>query len=126
MNVDVHSYFFTTSFLYAIVTYLILGAIGGFAKEMYGLVIGKSDKLNWGKVMISSLTASMVLVAFENLILEKLGPQWLFLTSIIVGMVGVELFGRLSTINGIFRLLSEARKLRDAQEAKEREGPNDG
>ena len=87
-------------------TFFALGAIGGLAKEMYGIVTEKSTKISFAKIFISSLTACFIMTAIEDW-LTQYSAGLLLALSFVVGILGMELFSKMTSINKLLSFMTK-------------------
>lgn len=94
-----------------VITYFVLAFAGSTAKDMYDGYTGKKEKtgrfnISIGKIMVSALLSSFIMYAISPWI-----PfNWTPLVNFLLGIVGWELFERVSTIHGLMITAKDASK----------------
>ena len=104
----------TFDLLVGVLLYFFLGCIGGIAKYLYTATIsgGAEHKMPISSTVVCALVTAFGMPVVERYFGERIGVELLMLIAFLMGVVGLELFGRLSTISGIFATLREARRIR--------------
>ncbi len=90
--------------------------IGSFTKVYLKLLQFKGGekhkfKLNLMEVLLSTFTATVIVFAFSDYILVHVSIRGLVMVAFIFGLLGFELLVRVSSINGIFKFLSDILEL---------------
>lgn len=82
---------------------IILSFVGSLAKDYISLF--KYDaKINYIRILLSTITASIVTFFLESYITETFGFRGLVIASFMVGLIGFELLEHMSSLNGIIGL----------------------
>jgi len=87
--------------------------IGSFGKEYLAIMQGKARKISIPKMIIASLTSTILLFGFSDVLLSKISFKILMVLAFVTGLVGFQLFEQLSTLEGIKKLANDFKEFRD-------------
>ena len=101
----------TIQFVLNIILQLLIiffpAVIGSYAKDYLDIIHGKIKKIKIGKIIVSSITSTVIVFGFWDVIMEIFGFRALLLASFLSGVVGFQILEKISTIEGIFKILED-------------------
>jgi nitrate/TMAO reductase-like tetraheme cytochrome c subunit len=87
--------------------------MGAFAKDLFGALNHKKIKISLLKIFLGALTASFFSLGLSDLILKYFNLNVLILIQFILGVLGFELFKRISTFKNLLEFLKIIKEMKD-------------
>lgn len=91
---------------------IICSFIGSGIQDIYA-AYSCGRKISFIRVLLSTVTASVILIGFEPYIVDKIALRGLFGISVLLGFLGFEILQKISNIDGLIDLLRKALELID-------------
>lgn len=85
---------------------LLLAFVGSVAKDYIAAFNGE-HKLSIVRILLSTVTACLLIMVFSNFLIDKLGIKGLVGVSFFAGLIGFELLQDISSINGLLKLVNK-------------------
>jgi len=87
--------------------------LGAYAKELYHITKKEYKRINIQRIIISGVVPAFGLSAFFDKILSKVSYGTLIFLCVVGGMVGMQLFEEMSTLEGIRQLMRDINDFKD-------------
>ena len=85
---------------------LLLAFVGSVAKDYIAAFNGE-HRLSIVRILLSTVTACLLIMVFSNFLIDKLGIKGLVGVSFFAGLIGFELLQDISSINGLLKLVNK-------------------
>ena len=85
---------------------LLLAFVGSVAKDYIAAFNGE-HKLNIVRILLSTVTACLIIMVFSNFLIDNLGIKGLVGVSFFAGLIGFELLQDISSIDGLLKLVNK-------------------
>ena len=85
---------------------LLLAFVGSVAKDYIAAFNGE-HRLSIVRILLSTVTACLLILVFSNFLIDKLGIKGLVGVSFFAGLIGFELLQDISSINGLLKLVNK-------------------
>lgn len=92
--------------------YFIIGFFGAFVKDLYGTITQRDKKIRLGRIFVGAMWTSFLFLFLEATWLSKASVNVIVFLAFLSGILGFELFGRISTIDGFQRTLRKIIRLK--------------
>jgi hypothetical protein len=96
-----------------LIVILFLTFLGSLSKDYINL-FNNGIRINFKRIMLSTLTASIFTFAFTPIIIYKTGFRGLIVISYMFGIIGFELLQRISTYEGLVDIISRIMLILDS------------
>lgn len=96
-----------------VIFYFIVGSLGSFTKDMYETMTGKIEKIRMGEILVSGVVTTIICYGLSDTWFKDFSLNTMFIVTFIIGVLGFELFGNMTTISNIrnlFLIVDEIRK----------------
>lgn len=87
---------FSIFFLDAL-TYFIIAMIGALVKDVYDVTVGSRIRFEIKKIFVGTMLSTFIIFAARG----YMNDDWIIAVTFILGVIGWELFSRVSTIDGM-------------------------
>lgn len=99
-----------------------LAFLGSFAKDYMDLITFSGKKMSIPRIILSTITASLAMFAISDYVQHYVGIRGLMFFSFMIGVAGFQLLQRISTIDGVIKLIRDTIGLvRDFMEFRKRD-----
>ena len=98
------------------ISYFLFSFLGAFLKELH-YANNKTDyEFAAYKVVYGTIVATFISVAFREYFIDDVYSHWeiMAFVSLVFGMLGYELYGYLSTVDGFRNLISGVKDIKDS------------
>ena len=85
---------------------LLLAFVGSVAKDYIAAFNGE-HKLSIVRILLSTVTACLLIMVFSNFLIDNLGIKGLVGVSFFAGLIGFELLQDISSIDGLLKLVNK-------------------
>ena len=85
---------------------LLLAFVGSVAKDYIAAFNGE-HKLSIVRILLSTVTACLLIMVFSDFLIDKLGIKGLVGVSFFAGLIGFELLQDISSIDGLLKLVNK-------------------
>ena len=85
---------------------LLLAFVGSVAKDYIAAFNGE-HKLSIVRILLSTVTACLIIMVFSNFLIDNLGIKGLVGVSFFAGLIGFELLQDISSIDGLLKLVNK-------------------
>jgi hypothetical protein len=80
------------------VFYFTIGSFGAFLKDLYETLSNKNDKIRLSEILIGGACSTFICMGLQDTWFKSFSINTMVLITFIVGILGFELFGNLSTL----------------------------
>lgn len=96
--------------------FFIIGFAGAFTKDLYDTISGKNKKIQVSKVFIGAVFSAFVMLGISQPVTKRFDVSFntIICINFITGVVGFELFGKLSTLRGLDKGFKKALEIKKA------------
>ena len=91
---------FSLFFLDAL-TYFLIAMLGSIVKDVYDITVGARNKFAVKEVFVSTILGVFIIFALRG----YMNTDWTITVTFILGVIGWELFSRISTIDGLTKTI---------------------
>ena len=85
---------------------LLLAFVGSVAKDYIAAFNGE-HRLSIVRILLSTVTACLLIMVFSDFLIDKLGIKGLVGVSFFAGLIGFELLQDISSIDGLLKLVNK-------------------
>ena len=85
---------------------LLLAFVGSVAKDYIAAFNGE-HRLSIVRILLSTVTACLLIMVFSNFLIDNLGIKGLVGVSFFAGLIGFELLQDISSIDGLLKLVNK-------------------
>lgn len=78
--------------------YFTIGSFGAFLKDLYETLSNKNDKIRLSEILIGGACSTFICMGLQDTWFKSFSINTMVLITFIVGILGFELFGNLSTL----------------------------
>lgn len=82
----------------AFIFYFTIGSFGAFLKDLYETMTQKNEKIRLGEIIIGGACATFICLGLQDTWFKDLSLNLLVLITFILGILGFEVFGNLTTL----------------------------
>ena len=88
-------------------TYFLIAMIGSLVKDVYDITVGIRSKFEIKKILVGTVLSVFTIFFFRG----YLNTDWTIALTFILGVIGWELFSKISTIDGLTKTLIGFKRL---------------
>lgn len=103
-----------TQLLMNLIFYFIIGLFGAFVKDLYDTITQKDRRIRIGRILIGSIWTGFLFIFLDSTWLSNMSVNVIVFLAFLSGILGFELFGRISTLAGFAKTAETAMKLKKA------------
>lgn len=92
--------------------YFSIGLAGSFLKDLYNTVKGKDDKIQIKRIFIGATFTAFIFIGFEDSLFKNMSFNTVIFYAFICGVVGFELFGNISNLAGLEKMVNKLIQLK--------------
>lgn len=92
--------------------YFIVGSAGAFMKDLYEKITHKNKQIRLSKVIVGGLMAAIISYGLGDTWFEDFSLNTMFLVTFVIGVLGFEIFGNITTISKLRSFLGEISELK--------------
>ncbi len=85
--------------------YFAVGTLGAFVKDLYETMIGKIKKIRLGEVLIGGIVTTIICLGLSDNLFKDFSLNTMLLITFVIGVLGFEIFGNMTSISKIRKLL---------------------
>lgn len=108
MDLALHSAFF-----------LVVGSFGSFMRDLHESLTNKNNKIRVGEVVVGGFTSMMICLGLSDTLFAGLSVKTMFLVAFVLGVVGFEVFGKISTLRGVKNFIQDFRDFKSGRDIRE-------
>lgn len=97
-----------------LIFYFIIGLFGAFVKDLYDTITQKDRHIRICRILIGAIWTSFLFLFLDSTWLSNMSVNVIVFLAFLSGILGFELFGRISTLNGFAKTAENAMKLKKA------------
>lgn len=79
--------------------YFVIGFFGAFMKDFYETITKKHEAIRMGHILIGAFSTAFLMVGIEHYLVDLFTFNTIVLITFILGILGFEIFSKISTIN---------------------------
>lgn len=92
--------------------YFTIGFFGAFMKDLYETITNKEPKIKLGRILIGSIWTAFLFIFLGDSILKEYSINVIIFLTFLSGLIGFELFGKITTIAGLTKVINFIMKLK--------------
>lgn len=94
--------------------YFIIGSAGAFMKDLHEKITQKNKQIRLDKVIIGGAMAAIISLGLGDTWFKDLSLKTMFLVTFIIGVLGFEIFGNITTVSKLRSFIGEISDLKRA------------
>ena len=93
--------------------YFLTSLLGAFLKDFYNTYTQKDEKIRIGRILTGSISATFIMLGFEDYLYKYFGLKTIILISFLMGVLGFEIFKNINSMDGLKGFLIKIKEFRD-------------
>lgn len=106
-QVDFHNLFLNILF------YLVIGSLGAFIKDWYDTMMGRSEQIRIGRIIVGGIVSTVICFGLQEYIFKDLTINTIIPIVFVMGVLGFEIFGNITTIGKLWNSINRLLDARD-------------